>query len=90
MRLKEIFKKQTGLELIPINMPVDQIYMTNVCDSLGCMENCKSCWENHEVKEETNFKLFDDYKARMQNFKIEVITENIEDDCFEDCYGQKI
>lgn len=90
MNLAELFKKQTGLKLAPINMPVDTIYKTDMCDALACTENCRSCWEKHSVKDEKRFKLFEDYSERMKTFKVGVIIDSGKEDVTEDCYGKKI
>ena len=88
MKLCEFFKKQTGIEA-PINMPIDSIYMTDICNCFGCSEHCSSCW-NHQVKDDSfsDFKLWDDYLDKMANFKIETITDD--DSYFENCYEQRI
>ena len=87
MRLCEFFKKLTGIEA-PINMPIDSIYMTDICNCLGCSEHCSSCW-NQQVKDDSfsDFKLLDNYLDKMANFQIETIGD---DNCYENCYGQRI
>lgn len=86
MTLKELFKKQTGLDS-PINMPVSTIYNTDTCNCFGCTEHCKSCW-NGTVRDETIFKVSETFAEKMANFKIAVIGRDNEI-YFEDCFGNK-